>query len=237
MQLPKIEYPVYEVKLSSIDAPVRFRPFVVKEQKLMMMALESDSIDDVVKTLKQVITNCALDPVDVDTLPYVDIEMFYLHLRARSVSEKIDVFFKCNNLVEEKPCNMVINFDVDLLSEVEVVNNTESNRIMFTDTVGVVMRYPTIEQIKILNSEENVTNRMIIDCLDKIIGEDEIYSAKEASYEELEEWVEKLPAADYDKLDKFLLNAPVIQYKKNHTCPKCGHIHEMKLEGLNDFFT
>lgn len=237
MKLPAIEYPIHEVKLTSYDNPIRFRPFLVKEQKLMMMALESDNIDDVIKTLKQVISNCVIDPIDVDNLPYVDIEIFYLNLRARSVGEKIDVFFKCNTVVEDKPCNMVINFDVDLLTEVNVANISESKKIMFTDKVGVMMRYPTIEQIRILNSEENVTDNLIIECLDRIFGEDEIFNAKDATREELEEWIGKLPSPDYDKLDEFLKKLPKIQYVKQHVCPKCKTVHTMKLEGLNDFFT
>lgn len=237
MALPKIEYPIHEVKLMSIDTPVRFRPYIVKEQKLLMMALESDSIDDVIKAMKQVITNCVVDPIDVDALPYVDIELFFLNLRARSVGEKIDVVFKCNNVVDEKPCNMVIDFDVDLLTEVKVENANESKHIAITDTIGVLMKYPTIEQLKILSSDENLTNKMIVDCIDKIYSEDEVYDSKTATRQELEDWVDGLPSVYYDKLDKFLVNVPVIRYEKKHVCPKCKYEHTMKLEGLNDFFT
>lgn len=237
MALPKIEYPIYELKLFSKNKPVKFRPFLVKEQKLLMMAVESKNLETVVDTLKQIINNCAMEEIDVENLPMIDVELFFLNLRARSVGEVIDVFFKCKNLVEEKECGMVIEVPVDLLKDVQVVNKVDTTKIMFSEDVGVLMRYPTLNQIKILDEEENIGSRMIIECIDKIFDEDEIYDAKDATEEELLEFVEGLSATDYAKLESFLQKVPTVQYTNRHVCPKCSFTHNVKLEGLNDFFT
>lgn len=237
MKLPKIEHPTYEVKLTSREQPVRFRPFLVKEQKLLLMAVESESSEDIVSAMKQIITNCCLEDIDVDALPYVDIELFFLNLRARSVGEKIEAFFKCNNTVEDDvTCNMIINFDVDLLKQVEVINLGKPREFDFGNGVGVRMKYPTIEHLNTLEKEGDVSDLMIVECLDIVYNDDESHKASDASKEELLEWVGELPQAYYDKLAEFIRDVPTIQYKGQHPCPKCGFVHEMKLEGLDDFF-
>ncbi|CAB4124128.1 Baseplate hub assembly protein, bacteriophage T4-like [uncultured Caudovirales phage] len=236
MRLPKLEYPVHEVKLLSRDKPIRFRPFLVKEQKILMMAVESKNLDTVVDSMKQIINNCVVDEIDVDTLSLIDIEMFFLNLRARSIGEVIDVFFKCKNIVDDVECNMVINVGVDLLKDVEVTNNTQSNKVMFNDKVGVIMKYPSLNHIKILDEEKNISDKMIIDCMDQIFDEDEVYLTKDATEEELIEFLDKLSSQDLDKLETFIKNSPKISYNKNHNCPKCNFEHNISLEGLGDFF-
>ena len=238
MPLPKLDYPAYEIKLFSKEKPIKFRPFLVKEQKILMMAVESGNIDTVIDAMKQIINNCSLEKIEnIDSLPLIDIEQFFLNLRARSMGEIIDVFFKCKNIVEGAECNMVINIGIDLLKDVEVLNNTKSNKIMFTDKVGVLMKYPTIEQIRILiDDEETPKNKLIIDCLDKIFDDEEVYNAKDASEEELIQFLEELSSTDYEKLSEFIENSPKVYYNRKHTCSKCGSEHSIVLEGLGDFF-
>jgi len=237
MALPKIEYPVHTVQLLSIKDQVRFRPFVVKEQKLLMMALESGDLNTIIDTIKQVINNCLIDNIDVNKLPLVDIEYFFLNLRARSVSENVEVFFKCKNVIEEKECGMIVDANVDIISQVNIVNSAGSNKIMFTNKVGVLMRYPTIEQVKLI-SDENLTaqEKLILDCIDKIFDEENVINISETSREELIQFVDTLSSTDYEKLEKFVEASPTIQYVGYHECPKCKFSHKIMLEGLNDFF-
>jgi len=185
MALPKIEYPIHTVQLLSIKDPVRFRPFVVKEQKLLMMALESGDINTIIDTIKQVINNCLVDEINVDKLPLVDIEFFFLNLRARSVSENVDVFFKCKNVIDEKECGMIVDASVDIINQVNIVNSPGSNKIMITDKVGVLMRYPTLEQVKLIG-DENLTaqEKLVLDCIDKIFDEENVIDSSETSKEE-----------------------------------------------------
>lgn len=237
MALPKIEYPVHTVQLLSIKDPVRFRPFVVKEQKLLMMALESGDLNTIIDTIKQVINNCLIDNIDVDKLPLVDIEFFFLNLRARSVSENVEVFFKCKNVIDEKECGMIVDANVDIINQVNIVNSAGSNKIMFTDKVGILMKYPTIEQVKLI-SDENLTaqEKLVLDCIDKIFDEENVIDASETSKDELVQFVDTLSSTDYERLEKFVEASPTIQYIGYHECPKCKFSHKIMLEGLNDFF-
>lgn len=237
MSLPKIQYPIYEAKIPSREKPIKFRPFLVKEQKLLMMAVESKSMDTIVDSIKQIINNCALEDLDVDSLSMVDVELFFLNLRGRSVGETIDVFFKCKNLVEDQECGMVIDVSVDILKDVTVKNDGISNKIMFDDKIGVMMKYPTLEFLKIAESEENLSNKMIAMCIDKIFDDEEVYDPKDATPEEVDEFLTNIKEDVYEKLQNFIRNAPTIHYINQHTCSKCGFEHTVKLEGLNDFFT
>lgn len=238
MALPKIEYPTYTIQLQSLKDPVRFRPFLVKEQKLLMMAVESSNSETVVASLMQIINNCVLEEIDVSKLPLVDLEYFFLNLRARSVSENVDIYFKCKNKVEDKECDMVIDMSVDLLNEVKIVNLATTNKIMFNNKVGVLMRYPSINQLNLVDEEDAVLMqiKLIVDCIDKIFDEESVIDADESTEEELIEFVSNLSSSDYDKLLSFTNTTPTVQYSKKHNCPRCGFEHSMLLEGLNDFF-
>jgi hypothetical protein len=237
MALPKIEYPTYTIQLQSVKDPVRFRPFLVKEQKLLMMAVESTNPETIVHALVQIINNCVLDEIDVTKLPLVDLEFFFLNLRARSVGENVDIYFKCKNIVEEKECDMVIDMSVDLLNEVQIINLAAAKKIMFNNKVGVLMRYPSINQLKIEDEDPvQAQVKLMVDCIDKIFDEESVIDADESSEEELIEFVNNLSSNDYDKLLSFTKTTPTVQYSKQHNCPRCGFEHNMVLEGLNDFF-
>lgn len=234
--LPKIEYPIYEIKLISFDKPVKFRPFLVKEQKLLMMAIESGEPSVMTAAVKQIISNCCLEEIDVDELPMVDVENFYINLRARSVGEVVDLFYRCKNIVEGTECSMTLEINVDLLKDVQYSEQVDSI-VKLSNDVGVKLRMPTVTIMEsIENLEENLTENLIIDCIEQIFTEEEVYNVKEATREELEEFIQSLSTTDYGKLEKFVEKSPKLKYEKEHSCPKCGFVHKIKLEGINDFF-
>jgi DNA-directed RNA polymerase subunit M/transcription elongation factor TFIIS len=202
------------------------------------MASESESKDSIIQTLMQIANNCILDEIKISKLPLVDLEYLFLNLRARSVNENVDAFFKCRNLVEEKECGMVIDMSVDLLKEVNIINSEKPNKIMLTDKVGVLMKYPSINQLDVsdTDTEKDLEIKLVVDCLDKIFDSDSVISCESASEEELYEFVSNLSNPDYDKLLDYVKTVPTIQYKNKQTCPKCGFVHDVKLEGINDFF-
>lgn len=237
MALPRIEYPIHTVQLLSIKEPVRFRPFIVKEQKLLMMALESEDLNTIIDAVKQIINNCVVDNINVDKLPLVDIEYFFLNLRARSVSENVELFFKCKNVIDEVECGMIVDATVDITKQVNIVNSAGSNKIMFTDKVGVLMRYPTIEQVKLIGDQDlSAFEKLILDCIDKIFDDESVINSGDVTREELIQFVNDLPSQDYERLQEFVEAAPTIQYIGYHNCPKCKFSHKIVLEGLNDFF-
>jgi hypothetical protein len=142
--LPKLDVPIFETKLISNDQVVRFRPFLVKEQKLFLMTNETNDAKEMIKTVKQVLKNCILDEIDVDNLATFDLEYLFLNLRARSVSEVSNLKFTCNNAIEGKEneednkCGNTVEIDVNLL-EVECVKNPEHvNKIELTDKIGII---------------------------------------------------------------------------------------------------
>jgi hypothetical protein len=151
MALPKIDVPVYETKLISSGKTIKYRPFLVKEQKLFLMAAQAADEKETIDVVKQVLNNCIITDIDVDDLPTFDLEYLFMQLRARSVGEVVNLKYNCNNKVtdtdgESKPCGGLVKFDMNLL-EVEPTRSEEhSNKIVISDKLGVVMKYPNFER-------------------------------------------------------------------------------------------
>ena len=146
MALPKLDVPTYEVNLISTGKPVRFRPFLVKEQKLFLMAAESDDTNEVIRTIRQVLKNCVLDEIDIDSLPSFDLEYLFMNLRARSVEEVVDLKYKCNNIVKDedgndKKCGGEVEFNLNLLEIQPTKNPEHTNKIQITENIGVCFKY------------------------------------------------------------------------------------------------
>ena len=151
--LPKLDVPTYEVNLISTGKPVRFRPFLVKEQKLFLMASESDDPKETINVIRQVLKNCIIDEIDIDNLPTFDLEWLFIHLRARSVEEVVHLNYKCNNNIKndegiEVKCNGVVEIDVNLLEIQAHKNTNHTNKIQINDNLGIVLKYPTFEIVE-----------------------------------------------------------------------------------------
>ncbi len=245
MNLPKIDQPLYEVNLLSINKPVKFRPFLVKEQKIMMMAVEGKDIDSTMRAIKQIIANCVVDPINIDELPLVDLETLFLNLRARSMGEMLNLYFKCiNDIPGEKDssilvkCNMPIEVQVDILKDIKVVGNKFPDKIMLSDDVGVKLKYPSLSMVNdLIESNDNqVIFTVIANCLELIFDKENVYKAKDASTEELVSFVEQLPTDKFDILANYINDIPKARYETKKKCPKCGYEHDFVLEGISDFF-
>lgn len=243
MALPKIDTPVYETKLISTGKKVRFRPFLVKEQKLFLMASQSDDAQEVVNTIKQVLRNCILDDVDIDMLPMFDLEHVFLQLRARSVGEVVNLKYNCNNDVPDKEgtgttkCTGVVKVDINLLEIEPVKGEGHSNKIELTDKMGIVMKYPSfsvLEKVKIDNEADLF--QLVIACIDFIYDEDQLYYAKDTTIEELTEFVENMQQADVAKIQNFFASMPKLEKKFDFVCPKCGYKENISIEGIQNFF-
>lgn len=241
--LPKLDVPTYELKLISTNKTVKFRPFLVKEQKLLLMAAEATELKDVVSTVKQVVKNCVLDDIDVDSLPIFDLEYLFLNLRARSVGEVVDLKYKCNNKVKneegkEIECGNLESFKVNLLEVKPNKNDSHNNKIMLSEKLGIMMKYPNFEMIEQLQgkNEGDLILEMVIDCIDYIFDEDNVYRSKDTPKEELIDFVESLQQKDLDKIQKFFETAPKLKTNLNFKCKKCGYKEDISVEGLQSFF-
>jgi hypothetical protein len=241
--LPKIDVPIYETKLISTGKTVKFRPFLVKEQKLFLISSQSDDINDMINSVKQVITNCVLDDIDVDSLATFDIEHLFIQMRARSVGEIVNLKYNCNNVIkegeEEKACNNQVSVDLNLLEVEPIKNENHTNKIEITDEVGIIMKYPTFDMVNKLNIEGEDFSQIIdviIECIDYIYDKDNVYYKKDVSKEELLSFIENLQQISLEKIQKFFDTLPKIKKDVHFECKKCGYSEDITVEGLGSFF-
>ena len=243
MALPKIDVPIYSIKLLSNDNTLKFRPFTVKEEKLFLMANESEELDTVVDTIKQVINNCLLDEFDVDSLPLFEVEHIFLNIRAKSISEIVNLKYKCNNTIsaegeEEKKCGNIVEIDLNILDIKPEKQENHSNKIEITENLGMLMKYPSFQTLKMFNpaSEFDAIMDMTIDCIEYIYDKDSIYYAKDSTREELVEFIESMQNKDLDKIRLFFETMPKMRKDIDFKCNKCGHEEIIEVEGIQNFF-
>lgn len=237
MPLPKIDLPVYNVHLKSENRDVRFRPFVVKEEKLLIMALESDDYKQIVETVKQIINNCLLDEIDLDNLPMFEVENIFLNLRARSMGERVEVTYICQNVVEDKKCGAEMNHEVDLLKVATTIKEVNPV-IQLTDKIGIKLKYPTFETAKRIRLEDDVdlAIKIIRECTDFIFDKEQTYSVTDITDEEFVDFVNSMTQDQFNKIKLFFENMPKLSYNNTMACPRCKKEHDIVLEGILDFF-
>lgn len=237
MALPKNSTPIYNMIIPSTNKSVKFRPFLVKEEKSLLLAQQSDDPIVMVNTLQSIIGSCILDKIDVSSLAIFDLEYIFTQLRAKSVGEEVELIFKCGHCDDEK-AKTKITFD---LTKIEVFKDPEhTNKIVLFDSVGVVLKYPNIELIKKLDSlsKGNYDDifSIIIACIDYIFDDQEIYYAKETPKEELETFLNELNSAQFAKMQQFFETMPKIKQDIDFICPVCEAKNHTTLSGLADFF-
>jgi hypothetical protein len=251
MPLPKIDLPIFELKLVSESKPIKFRPFLVKEEKLLLMALQSGKEEDILKTIKQVVNNCLLEELDIDRIPIFDIEYLFLNIRARSVGEKVETFFVCRNVTGKKTnedgieeddyCMHMMPVEVNIL-EIKPPIEDLPKKIHITKDIGIELKYPTLSSYKsiqemALSEGTQEVFDMIYDCTEYVYDENEVYYMNETSKEEFFAFLESLTQEQFEKIINFFEKLPTVSYDVKHACQKCGHQHNLHMEGLNDFFT
>lgn len=238
MSLPKIEHPIHEVFLKSLNKSVKYRPFLVKEEKLLLMAKESDDLAEITKCIKQIISNCCLENIDVDNLPTFDVEMFFLHLRINSVGETAQMVYTCNNVVGEKECEHKTEFDLELKNIRYETTDGHSNTVKLTDTVGVAFKYPslTIPAAALEDKFQDGGYEIIAEYLDYIFDQEQIYKKDSIPKEELMEFFDQLSLNQVQSIKQFFLTSPRVILDQKLTCGKCGFVHNVNVEGILNFF-
>lgn len=239
--LPKIDVPIYELALPSNGKTVRVRPFLVKEEKLLLIAVESKDQNSIIQTTKQIINNCLVDEdVNVDKLPFFDVDYLFIALRAKSIGETVAVNFICNILnQEQKKCGTVFPVDIDI-SHCEIKKQDDiSNIIKLTDRVSMKMKYPSYEVMKRFNESEDALTKkikIIAASIDQIIEGDKVQASKDFSREELEQYIEGFTEEQFKKMEKYVDNFPSFAIKAQGICPKCQYKHNLEYTDFTSFF-
>tara|TARA_Y100000593_G_C4299910_1_gene332770 strand:+ start:1061 stop:1786 length:726 start_codon:yes stop_codon:yes gene_type:complete len=233
MALPKIATPFYEMKLPSTGETVKYRPFLVKEEKLLLMAMEGGKQKEISNVVKQIINNCTEGKISVEELPMFDIEYLFLQIRIKSVEDTVDISLSCNK------CNESFSSTVDLKPiEVHFPDKKQSFKIQLTSDVGLTMKYPTLDMMSDMKPGDETKPEFIFDtiskCIDNIYDEEQVYN--DFNKTELEEFVDSLPQEQFKKISDFFEEMPKLQHEIKFSCPKCKHKNTAMLTGLQDFF-
>lgn len=245
MALPKLEVPSYEVELPLSKKIVKYRPFLVKEQKILLMAMESGDTKSIQNATLDVLDSCVLTPnFEITKVPIIDVEYLFLQLRAKSVGEIVESKYRCNNEVTKedgtvKECGNVMESKVNISDILPVVEKPIDPEIHLTDKIIIKMKYP---EFRILNGSTDLaditamTFKLIANCIEYIYDGEQFYYANEVEESELIEFVENLSQDQFEKMEEFFNNMPKLTKKVEMTCKKCGYNHTFDVEGLEDFF-
>jgi len=236
--LPKIDSPTYTVKLPVSKQDVKFRPYVVKEQKILLMAVESNEPEALIEAIAQIVDNCVLSPINARKLPVTDIEFLFYQLRARSQSESVDLKYKCENVVDEEICGGIMLHRLNLLTDLEITEALPQT-IQITDKIGVKLNFQRFEpniikKSEFLTAEEEFN--LVAKNIEFIYDETSSHSAQDIPKAELVEWLGNLTMEQYSKIGNFFANEPKIHKQINLKCKKCGTEHHIDVEDIFDFF-
>ena len=233
MNLPVLNTPTYEMEIPSTGEKIKYRPFLVKEQKLLMMAQESGDDESQLRTVGEIVKSCTFNKIsNPEKLPTFDIEYMFLMTRAQSVGSKIPMTVTCPDDGETK-----VDYELNI-DEIKVKKiDGHTNVIMLTDDIGITMKYPNLDMVKsFTNVDENITNisfDMIRDCVENIFDKDQVY--EDMSSKDLQSFIEQMNTDQFEKVSQFFETMPKLTHTIKVTNPNTGVESEVVLEGLQSF--
>jgi hypothetical protein len=238
MPLPKISTPTYELELPSTEQTIKYRPFLVKEEKLLVLALETEDTKQITNAIKTVIKNCIeTKGIKVETLPTFDIEYLFLNIRGKSVGEEVEVNIICP---DDEETSVPVKINIDEIKVQKSDNHT--NKIRVDDQIMMEMKYPSLEQFIKSNFDFNSDSALeqsfdlISSCIDKIYTEEEVWTTTDFTKKELTEFLEQMNSSQFKEIEKFFETMPKLSHKINVVNPKTKVESEVVLEGLSSFF-
>ncbi len=240
--LPKIDVPLYDTILPSTKQKLKIRPFTVKEEKIVLLALSSDNDQDIEGATKQIINNCVVypDKLNVDKLTTYDLEYLLLQLRARSVGETLTLTFRPIEESKCASCSKTTEVEIDLLN-VEVTTFPEhTKKIQLRENLGIIMKDPTYGLMKEIRNarttqEFDAVLKVVAKCIEQIFDDKQSYNAKDYTPAEFLDFVESLTKKEFTKIDQFFDTLPILRHIVNIDCKQCGNHREYVMEGLKDF--
>ena len=236
MALPTPGYPTYELELPSNGKTVKYRPFLVKEEKVLLLALESQDEKQITGAVKDLIKNCVISRIKVDNLPSFDLEYLFLKIRAASIGEMITLTVTC---LDDNETQVEANININ---EVEVFKpEGHDKKIMFDDEFGIIMNYPSMQQFvdreflqKDMETEQVYT--FIADSIDQIFQGEDVYDSSTTTKKEFREFVDSLTTKQFEKIQQFYATSPKLSHKFSVVNPKTGVSSDYTIEGLQSFF-
>lgn len=233
MALPVQSSPVYTLTIPSTKKKIKFRPFLVKEEKSLLLAEQSEDIETMVNTLKKIIDDCTFNKINVDSLAIFDLEYILLKLRTKSIGETAELNIPCQKCREMA----MIRLDVSNLEVTRTPKHT--NKIPLFDDVGIMMKYPGINVLQGLsgnNPDMDAIFNAAIECIDYIYDKENVYHSKDQTKEEIVAFLDGLSREQFDKIGLFFETMPKMEMNINFKCQSCGYNNERTLEGIHNFF-
>ena len=238
MPLPKIATPTYELELPSTGETIKYRPFLVKEEKLLVIALESEDTKQITNAIKAVLKSCVLTKgVKVEQLPTFDIEFLFLNIRGKSVGEDLEVNVTCPDDDETQVPVTIYLDDIEVQKD-----DNHSNKIKLDDTIMMELKYPSLDQFIKNNFDFNEKNAMdqsfdlIASCIDKVYTEDEVWAAADCTKKEMKDFLEQMNSSQFKEIENFFETMPKLSHTIKITNPKTKVESDVVLEGLASFF-
>ena len=230
MSLSFIKVPEYDLTLSNNNV-VKYRPFLIKEEKVLLMAVESRDEAEMNNALINIVQSCTISKVDVTKLPVYDFEYLWLNIRGKSVGEQIDLKLKCPD--DDK---QTVDYSLKIDDVKPDLNKKFERKIEFQKDYGVIMKVPTIKHISNKKTLLDLSYGLVRDCIDQIYNGDEVFEAADLSVKELDEFVEHLTTRQFNLIRKYFESLPVVSHLVKYKNPKSGKDFTMTLQGASDFF-
>ena len=234
MALPILNTPSFELTLPITKKNVKYRPFLVKEEKVLLMALESQDQKQIMRAMHDIVESCTFGEVKAKDLPIAELEYIFLKLRSKAVGETSQVGISCNSCGEKN--------EVDInLEEISIdVKQVSDTKIMLTDQIGVIMKFPNsndvMRSVDGKKSEVENTYAIVAACLDKIFDTENVYEVANQTKEEVQAFIESLNKQQFEKIKNFFQNLPRLKHDVDFNCSKCNHSNHIEIEGLENFF-
>ena len=236
MALPKLTTPTYELEIPSTDEKIKYRPFLVREEKILLIALESGESKDIITAIKDIVTECTYGKVDLGKMPMFDVEYVFLQIRAKSVGEVSTLRLLCPDDKET-----YVNVDIDLSEIMVQVDKGHNPKIELTDEMGMIMTYPSIDSLSATGVTDITADNMldvIGACILQIYDKkgEEVFETKDQTKKEISEFVESLNTKQFQEVQKFFDTMPKLKHVVTIENPKTKVKSDITLQGLNDFF-
>lgn len=230
MSLSFIKVPEYDLTLSNNNV-VKYRPFLIKEEKVLLMAVESRDEAEMNNALINIVQSCTISKIDVTKLPVYDFEYLWLNIRGKSVGEQIDLKLKCPD--DEK---QTVDYSLKIDDVKPDLNKKFERKIEFQKDYGVIMKVPTIKHISNKKTLLDLSYGLVRDCIDQIYSGDEVFESADLSQKELDEYVNHLTTKQFNMIRKYFESLPVVSHLIKYKNPKSGKDFTMTLQGASDFF-